>query len=67
MNELKPLIGDRHVIVCRELTKMFETVYRGTIEEIVPNIVEKGEFVVILALFSYSGDGATPRLHCTIL
>ena len=67
LNELKPLIGDRHVIVCRELTKMFETVYRGTIEEIVPNIVEKGEFVVILALFSYSGDGATPRLHCTIL
>ncbi len=32
----------------RELTKKFETVYRGAIADIVENIVEKGEFVVIL-------------------
>lgn len=38
------------VCVCRELTKQFETIYRGTIEEILQmKILEKGEFVVVIA------------------
>src|SRR3989344_2729888 len=52
LNELAPLIGDRHIIVCRELTKIFETVYRGTIADILGKVTEKGEFVVILEPFS---------------
>ena len=39
------------VIVCRELTKKFETIYRGTIEEVIKKIekdIIKGEFVVIV-------------------
>lgn len=38
------------VIVCRELTKKFETVYRGTIDEILPEVEKnpRGEFVVIV-------------------
>jgi len=39
------------VMVCRELTKKFETVYRGTIEEVIKQIekdIIKGEFVVIV-------------------
>ena len=40
------------VVVCRELTKKFEIVYRGTIEEIIDKIKAenkvKGEFVVIV-------------------
>ena len=39
------------VVVCRELTKKFETVYRGTIEEVIEKIKKdkiKGELVVIL-------------------
>jgi len=39
------------VMVCRELTKKFETVYRGEIEEVVKSIKKdkiKGEFVVIV-------------------
>ncbi len=40
---------DRMVCVCRELTKKFETVYRGTINEIIERgISEKGEFVVLV-------------------
>ncbi len=38
-------------IVCRELTKIYETVYRGTIEEVIEKIKKdkiKGEFVVIV-------------------
>ncbi len=55
LSELEPLIGDRHVIVFRELTKMFETVYRGTIAEILPHIKEKGEFVVIVTPYIERG------------
>ncbi|MFZ2189732.1 MAG: 16S rRNA (cytidine(1402)-2'-O)-methyltransferase [Candidatus Magasanikiibacteriota bacterium] len=41
---------DRQMCVCRELTKKFETIYRGTIKEIMQiNILEKGEFVVVLS------------------
>ena len=37
--------------VCRELTKKFETVYRGTVEEILKlEMPEKGEFVVLARL-----------------
>ncbi len=41
-------------VVCRELTKMYETVYRGEIEEIYNRIInekesaKKGEFVIII-------------------
>lgn len=48
LNELLENIGDREVCVCRELTKVFETIYRGKISEVLPEIVEKGEFVVII-------------------
>ena len=41
---------NKKICVCRELTKKFETIYRGTIEEILQmNISEKGEFVVIIS------------------
>jgi len=38
-------------VVCRELTKKFETIYRGKIEEVIKKIEKdkiKGEFVVII-------------------
>jgi len=43
--------GDlREIVVCRELTKKFETIYRGRIEEVIKKIEQdtiKGEFVVV--------------------
>lgn len=39
------------IVVCRELTKKFETIYRGEIEEVIKQIEKdkiKGEFVVIV-------------------
>jgi len=45
------LISQRQIVVCRELTKKFETIYRGTIEEVIEQIKKdkiKGEFVVII-------------------
>jgi 16S rRNA (cytidine1402-2'-O)-methyltransferase len=45
-------IGENsRVVVCRELTKKFETIYRGKIDEVIRKIEEdeiKGEFVVIV-------------------
>jgi 16S rRNA (cytidine1402-2'-O)-methyltransferase len=49
---LAELPRDRKIVVYRELTKKFESVYRGTVEE-VAKLIEKseprGEFVVILS------------------
>lgn len=48
-----PNLTDRTIVICRELTKMFETVYRGTAEEII-KILEsdennlKGEFIIVI-------------------
>ena len=43
------LAPDRQLVVCRELTKKFETTYRGTISEIIAmDISEKGEFVLVI-------------------
>lgn len=41
----------RSIVVCRELTKKFETIYRGTIGDIIRQLEKgetRGEFVVIL-------------------
>jgi len=48
-NLAEVLDADRQVCICRELTKKFETVYRGTIAEIKEmDILAKGEFVIIV-------------------
>lgn len=56
LNELLEYVGDRQVAVCRELTKKFESTYRGKISEVIPEIKEKGEFVVILSPLSSSAS-----------
>lgn len=49
LNQLEEYLGpDREAVVCRELTKKFETVYRGKIREVIDQINPKGEFVVII-------------------
>ncbi len=47
---LQEVLGEkRQLCLCRELTKQFESVYRGTISEIASmDIPAKGEFVVII-------------------
>jgi len=50
LNELGEILDEkRRICVCRELTKKFESVYRGDIKEILEQkIPEKGEFVVVI-------------------
>jgi 16S rRNA (cytidine1402-2'-O)-methyltransferase len=51
LKELKEMNNNLEIVVCRELTKMFETIYRGKIGEVIEKIKRdkiKGEFVVIV-------------------
>jgi len=57
LNEISIINNKLSVVVCRELTKKFETIYRGTIEQVIEKIKNpqpgekiKGEFVIIINL-----------------
>lgn len=49
LEELKEM--DRNMVVCRELTKKFETIYRGKTEDIIEKVKNdeiRGEFVIVI-------------------
>ncbi len=51
IRELAEACGDRRVAVCRELTKKFEEIRQGTLEEMAQFLEEKaprGEYVIVL-------------------
>jgi len=50
LNELKVYLPkNRQLIVCRELTKIHETIYRGTIDNVIELMTEsRGEFVIVI-------------------
>lgn len=44
--------NEKRIVVGRELTKKFETIYRGKIEEVIENLKRdkiKGEFVIVVS------------------
>jgi len=56
LTEMQEHLTDRPIVVCRELTKKFETVYRGSASEVLAQInatTHKGEFVVVIAGRNY--------------
>lgn len=56
LNELQEYMPERHIVVCRELTKMFEETWRGKPAEIIaemPHKTIKGEFAVVIAPKDY--------------
>jgi len=57
LDEISAINNKLSIVVCRELTKKFETTYRGTIEQVIekmknpqPGEKIKGEFVIIINL-----------------
>lgn len=51
LGELSERIGDRKIVVGRELTKLHETIYRGTVTEVTEQLKAtsiKGEFVLVI-------------------
>ena len=52
-NLAEVLNKNRQICICRELTKKFESIYRGSIEEILEmKIKEKGEFTLVVRAMS---------------
>lgn len=45
---IKDVLGNRNVSVSREISKKFEEVYRGKVDNIIDTLKEKGEFVIIV-------------------
>ena len=48
----KALLGDRQLVVARELTKQFETIYRGSINDVLAELSKDnilGEFIVVVS------------------
>ncbi len=48
LEQIAKHMPNREIIVARELTKQFETVYRGSALKILTQVKEKGEFVICL-------------------
>ena len=51
LSGLKEVFGNRKIVIARELSKLYETLYRTTIDEVLANpdmITLKGEFVIIV-------------------
>lgn len=46
--DIKEIFNDPYFVVCRELTKLNETIYRGKYDDIINDVIDKGEFVVIV-------------------
>ena len=57
LDELAFVIGTRPIVVCRELTKLYETIYRGTVSDIKFQLEKtsvKGEFAVVVGPLSFA-------------
>lgn len=48
LKDIQSFLGDKEIIIGRELTKKFEEILRGRISEILPQIRPQGEFVCVL-------------------
>ncbi len=49
LTELDEVVGDREVVVGRELTKKFQEILRGKIKDIIRQIRPQGEFIILIS------------------
>jgi len=64
LEALKAVLGSRPLLIARELTKQFETLYRGTIEHVTPAVLGDkvlGEFVIVIGPLRRSSNEASPQ------
>lgn len=55
MEMILEIFGDREVSLSREISKKFESVYRGLISDLIPTLTDiKGEFVIVVSGFDSS-------------
>lgn len=57
LEDLAQLLGERRIAIARELTKVYEEVYRGTISDAIRHFAQpRGEFTLVI-----EGNQETPR------
>lgn len=49
LEDMISVFGDRYISISREISKKYEEVYRGNISTVIPKIVLKGQFVIIVS------------------
>lgn len=50
LQDILEILGDRQLCVCRELTKIHEEIFRGTVSQAIEHFTEpRGEFTLVLA------------------
>jgi len=57
--DIHAVLGDRRIVICRELTKLYEEVVRGSVLELIARFSEnvpRGEFTLVI-------EGTTPGLE----
>ena len=57
LKDLFEVLGDRHIVIARELTKVFEEIIRGRISEVIAMLEDKtirGEITILVAQASFS-------------
>ena len=60
LEDILKILGDRHIAVCRELTKLHEEVFRGTVGEAIKHFTApRGEFTLVI---QGRGTREKPRL-----
>ncbi|MEO0022911.1 MAG: 16S rRNA (cytidine(1402)-2'-O)-methyltransferase, partial [candidate division WOR-3 bacterium] len=60
LNEIGEVLGDRRVVVCRELTKKYEEIIRGRVSEVLEVLTSrkiKGEVVVVVSGYEERDQG----------
>ena len=48
LNMMLEVFGNREISISREITKRFESIYRGKLEDVIKIVPEKGEFVIVV-------------------
>ena len=69
LGELLTTLGNRNIVVCRELTKKFEEFRRGTIEELIAHYKEeapRGEFTLIVDGRGEEASAAEEAINMTV-
>lgn len=59
LEDTAEILGDRNLVICREMTKIHEEIWRGTADEALLHFDKpRGEFVIVVAPLERSGVGS---------
>ncbi|MFA6612351.1 MAG: 16S rRNA (cytidine(1402)-2'-O)-methyltransferase [Dehalococcoidales bacterium] len=60
LNDIMQILGDRRISVCREITKIYEEIFRGTVSQAINHFVQpKGEFTLVIEGWKETAGGTT--------